>query len=55
MSFLIDRFLSENYPEVIINFLTKKCFGKKQLENFITQIPLKSSISKNELIIQMDK
>jgi len=50
MSFLIDRLLNENSPDLITNFLTKKCFGKNQLENFITQIPFQSSISKDELI-----
>jgi hypothetical protein len=34
--------------------LTKKGFGKKQLKNFITQIPFKSPISKDELIKKLE-
>ncbi len=42
--------LFEHSPELVTDFLTKKGFGKNQLENFIHQIPSKSSISKDELL-----
>jgi hypothetical protein len=46
----IVTILFEYSPELVNDFLTKKGFGKDQLENFIKQIPLKSSISKDELL-----
>lgn len=46
--------LYENSPELVTNFLTKKGFGKIQLENFLQQIPSKTSITKDELIKKLE-
>jgi hypothetical protein len=45
--------LFEHSPELVTDFLTKKGFGKDQLENFLKQIPSKSSISKDELLTNL--
>jgi hypothetical protein len=47
--------LYENAPEIVTNFLNEKGFGKEQVEYLINQIPVKSTILKDELIEKLEK
>ena len=47
--------LHENAPDIITKFLTENGFGKNQLEHLINEIPLQSTILKDELIKKLEK